>query len=87
MPPKRNLTSFLIALSDSAKLRDRYRNPEKRARLLRDWDLDDHPALQSGASLEQMQQAVAAEGGTQQVEVWIGVDSNPVPNPQYDPEA
>jgi hypothetical protein len=87
MPAKRNLTSFLIALSDSAKLRDRYRDPEKRAKLLRDWDLADHPALQEGASLEQMQQAVADEGGTYQVENWIGVDSDPVSNPEYDPEA
>jgi hypothetical protein len=87
MRPRRNLTSFLIALSDSAKLRDRFRDPEKRAKLLRDWGLDDHPALQGDASLEQLQQAVAEEGGTEQVEIWIGVDSDPVPNPDYDPEA
>lgn len=86
MPPKRNVTSFLIALSDSAKLRDRYRDPEKRAKLLRDWELTEHPAFQQDASLDEMKQAVADEGGTQQVENWIGVDSVE-PNPQYDPEA
>ena len=86
MPPQRNVTSFLIALSDSAKLRDRYRDPEKRTKLLRDWDLTEHPAFQQDASLDDLQQAVADEGGTQQVENWIGVDSVE-PNPEYDPEA
>lgn len=86
MPRRRNLTSFLIALSDSAKLRDRFRDPAKRAKLLRDWDLDEHPAFQEGASLEQMKAAVAEEGGSEQVENWIGVDSVE-PNPEYNPEA
>lgn len=84
--PRRNVTSFLIALSDSAKLRDRYRDEEKRAKLLRDWELDEHPAFEGGGSIEQMKEAVADEGGTEQVENWIGVDSVE-PNPKYDPEA
>jgi hypothetical protein len=87
VPPKRTLTSFLIALSDSAKLRDRFRDPEKRQKLLRDWELSDHPALQSGATLDQVRAAVAAEGGETQVEWWILVDSAPTLNDGYDPNA
>ena len=85
--PRRTLTSFLIALSDSAKLRDRYRDPQKRKKLLEDWELADHPALQEGATLDDMQKAVAGESGTQQVENWILVDSDPVSNDSYDPSA
>ena len=85
--PRRNVTSFLIALSDSAKLRDRYRDDEKRAKLLRDWELDEHPAFQDNEpSIDEMKAAVAEESGTEQVETWIGVDSVE-PNPAYDPEA
>ena len=61
-------------------------DPEKRAKLLRDWDLAEHSAFQDGGSIEQMNQAVAEESGTKQVETWIGVDSVE-PNPEYDPEA
>lgn len=82
------MTTFLIALSESAKLRDRYRSPdpEERAKLLRTWDMDEHPAFQEGGSITLMQEAVREEGGTELVENWIGVDSVE-PNPKYDPGA
>lgn len=87
MSPKRNLTSFLIALSDSAKLRDRFRDPEKREKLLRDWELTEHSALQPGATIDEVQAAVTEEGGLKQVEWWILVDQAPVQNEEYDPIA
>jgi hypothetical protein len=82
----KKLTNFLIALNDSAKLRDKYRDPQKRARLLEQWDLTDEPALQEGATFEDIQTAVAAESGSNQVDLWIrsaGADLQTQANPEY----
>jgi hypothetical protein len=85
--PRKDLTTFLIALNDSIKLRDKYRNPEDRAKLLQQWGLSDHPALQDDATLEVMRDAVAAEEGLKQVDLWILVDQAPERNAEYDPNA
>jgi len=79
------VTTFLIALADSPKLRDKYRDPERRQRLLQQWDLAEHPAFQEGATLEEVQAAVKEEGGQELVEWWILVDQAPVQNDEYDP--
>ena len=87
----KKLTNFLIALNDSIKLRDKYRDPDKRAQLLKQWDLEDEPALQDDATFEDIESAVAAESGTKQVDLWIrsaGVDPlRTKENPEYDPGA
>lgn len=85
--PRKDLTTFLIALNDSIKLRDKYRDPEKRAHLLEQWGLSEHPALQEDATLDVMRDAVAAESGVKQVDLWILVDQAPERNPEYDPIA
>jgi hypothetical protein len=84
---RKNLTTFLIALSDSIKLRDKFRDPVKRARLLEQWDLTDHPALQEGATIEEIRAAVVDETGLRQVEWWIRVAAAPELNEEYDPDA
>jgi hypothetical protein len=84
---RKNLTTFLIALSDSIKLRDKFRDPVKRARLLEQWDLSDHPALQEDASVEEIRDAVVAETGLRQVEWWIRAAGAPELNEEYDPDA
>ena len=81
------MTTFLIALSDSVKLRDKFRDPEKRERLLETWDLSDHPALQEGVTVDDIRDAVVAEGGLKQVEWWIRVAAPPELNEEYDPNA
>jgi hypothetical protein len=85
----KKLTNFLIALNDSVKLRDKYRDPVKRAQLLRQWDLEDEHALRDGATFQDLKDAVAAETGSKQVDLWIrsaGVDPlETQDNPQYDP--
>ena len=85
----KKLTNFLIALNDSIKLRDKYRNPEKRARLLEQWDLADEPALQEGATFEEIESAVRAESGSKHVDLWIrAAGAEPLQtldNPEYDP--
>jgi hypothetical protein len=86
----KKLTNFLIALNDSIKLRDKYRDPDKRERLLRQWDLEDHPALQEGATIADIEEAVAAESGTKQVDLWIraaGATLDTQQNDEYDPDA
>jgi hypothetical protein len=80
----KKLTNFLIALSADTKTRDKYRDPAKRAKLLQQWDLTNEPALQPGATAEDVRAAVVAETGLDQVEFWISVDGTPVPNPDYD---
>ena len=84
---RKDLTTFLIALSDSVKLRDKFRDPAKRGRLLETWDLTDHPALQEGATVEEIRAAVVAESGLAQVEWWISAADAPVLNEEYDPDA
>ena len=82
----KKLTNFLIALNDSVKLRDKYRDPEKRAKLLQQWDLTDEPALQEGATFDDLKIAVAAESGSKQVDLWIrsaGVELQTQDNPEY----
>jgi hypothetical protein len=82
----KKLTNFLIALNDSVKLRDKYRDPEKRARLLEQWDLTDEPALQEEATFDDLKNAVAAETGSKQVDLWIrsaGAELQTQDNPEY----
>jgi hypothetical protein len=83
----KTVTSFLLALSDSRKMRDKYRNPDKRRSLLEEWDLEDSPLFQSGATADDFRQAVVAESGLKQVEYWISVDGVPIANPDYDENA
>jgi hypothetical protein len=87
----KKLTNFLIALNDSVKLRDKYRDPQKRARLLEQWELTDEPALQEDATFEAIASAVAAESGSKQVDLWIRASgAGPLQtqdNPEYDPGA
>jgi len=83
----KTVTSFLLALSDSRKMRDRYRNPARRRSLLEEWDLEDSPLFQTGATVDDFRDAVIAESGVNQVEWWISVDGAPVANPDYDETA
>jgi hypothetical protein len=75
------LTDFLIALSESGDLADRFQDDARRDELLREWDLEGHPALQRGATLQDVQAAAAAEhtGGEELwIETWILVDEGPI---------
>jgi hypothetical protein len=73
------LTEFLIALSNSSEVRDRYNDDSRREDLLREYDLERHPALQPDATIEEMRSAVAAEPDVGQVpDWWILVNSAPV---------
>jgi hypothetical protein len=73
------LTEFLIALSNSSELRDRYNDASSRDDLLREWDLERHPALQPGATIEEMRSAVAGEPDVGEVpDWWILVDGDPI---------
>ena len=84
----KNLTNFLISLSADPKLRDKFRDPVKRTKLLEQWDLQDEPVLQAGATPEMVKAAVVAEGGNpKQVEWWIRSASLPELNAEYDPNA
>jgi len=88
---RKDLTTFLIALNDSVKLRDRWReaetNPEKLEKLLRPWGLEDEPAVNRGGDVDLMREVVVAEGGLEQVDLWIRSAAAPVSNPDYDPIA
>jgi hypothetical protein len=55
------LTRFLIALGHSGDMLRLYQDDSKRTSLLREWGLEDHPALQPGATLEDIQIAVDEE--------------------------
>ena len=81
----KTVTSFLLALSDSRKMRDRYRDPNKRRQLLDEWDLADNPLFQPDATEEDFRKAVTEEGGLAQVEWWISTADAPVANRDYDP--
>ena len=87
----KKLTNFLIALNDSMKLRDKYRDPDKRANLLKQWDLEGEPALQDDAPFELIAERVAAETGSKQVDLWIrSAGVGPLEterNDEYDPNA
>ncbi len=83
----KKLTNFLIALSADTKTRDKFRSSTKRAQLLEQYDLTGHPALQEGATADDVRDAVAAESGVQQVEYWISVDGTLIPNTEYDEQA
>ena len=74
------LTDFLIALSESRDLADRFQDDASRDELLREWDLEGHPALQRGATLQDLQAAAAAEhtGGELQIDNWSLVDEGPI---------
>ena len=84
---KKTITSFLLALSDSRKMRDRYRDSNRRRGLLEEWDLADDPLFEPGATEEDFRARVTEEGGLRQVEWWIRAASEPVANPEYDPNA
>ena len=95
------ITNFLLALSSSIKMRKRYRDPDQRRRLLEEWNLEDDPLFQPGATEDAFRTRVDAEGGPGLAEVeWIirwaiDPDANPDddpnpddgPNPDYDPNA
>jgi hypothetical protein len=84
----KKLTNFLIALNDSIKLRDKWRDPEKREKLLRQWELEDEPALMGDAPFPaKMREAVEAESGLKQVDLWIRSNGQTVENEEYDPIA
>jgi hypothetical protein len=83
----KKLTNFLIALNDSIKMRDKYRDSAKRAKLLEQWDLTDEPALQEDATLDELIAAVEAESGLKQVDLWIRTAGRTDRNPEYDPNA
>jgi hypothetical protein len=72
------LTEFLIQLSNSAELRERYHSAERDS-LLREYDLQDHPALQPGATVDEMRAAVAGEPDVGSVpDWWILADQDPI---------
>jgi hypothetical protein len=56
--PRKDLTTFLIALNDSVKLRDRWRDaagdPEKLKKVLQPWGLEDEPAVKAGGDIDVM---------------------------------
>jgi hypothetical protein len=87
----KKLTNFIVTLNDSAKLRDKYRDPEKRAKLLEQWDLTTNPALQEDASFDTIESEVTKETGLKQVDLWIRSTSvgtlETKRNPEYDPGA
>jgi hypothetical protein len=86
---RKDLTTFLIALNDSVKLRDRWRSPDPadREKLLKQWGLEDEPALKDGGDVEKMREVVEAESGLKQVDLWIRSSGAPESNPEYDPIA
>ena len=89
--PRKDLTTFLVALNDSVKLRDRWRNadgdPEKLEKLLRPWGLEDHPAVKDGGDIQKMREVVIAESGLELVDLWIRSAGAPETNPDYNPIA
>ena len=86
---RKDLTTFLIAINDSVKLRDRWRSPDpaEREKLLKQWGLEDEPALMDGGDVDLMRKKVAAESGSKQVDLWIRSAGEPESNPEYDPIA
>jgi hypothetical protein len=85
--PRKDLTTFLVALNDSIKMRDRWRDADKREKLLEQWGLKEHPALQGEGDVDEMRRAVEAESGLKQVDLWIRSTGVPEKNPAYDPTA
>ena len=89
--PRKDLTTFLVALNDSVKLRDRWRDPAKREKLLEQWGLEEEPALKETSDAEadykKLREAVEAESGLKQVDLWIRSSGAPEKNPDYDPTA
>ena len=80
----KKLTNFLIALNDSIKLRDKYRDPDKHDKLLEQWGLADDDALAGGGDIDLMKAKVETETGIKQVEWWIRSSGEPVLNEKYD---
>jgi hypothetical protein len=85
---RKDLTTFLIALNDSVKLRDRWRdaagNPEKLKKVLQPWGLEDEPAVKDGGDIDLMRAKVRDEDGLKQVDLWIRSAGAPESNPDYD---
>ena len=79
------LTDFLIMLSDNRGLRNEYRNDNRRPAMLERYGLENEPALKPSASLELMQERVAAENldGLTRIELWIRSGKAPVSNDGY----
>jgi hypothetical protein len=78
-------TNFLMALSAETKLRDRFRDSTKRAKLFEQYDITDPGLLDEGRENE-LKAAVEAENGLKQVEWWIRAAGARVEaNPDYDP--
>ena len=88
---RKDLTTFLIALNDSVKLRDRWRaagtDEEKLRKLLEPWGLEDEPAVNKGGDLDLMRKRVEAESGLTQVDLWIRSAGMPESNDKYNPNA
>jgi hypothetical protein len=86
--PRKDLTTFLIALNDSVKLRDRWRDaagdPEKLKKVLQPWGLEDEPAVKDGGDIDLMRAKVRDEDGLKQVDLWIRSAGAPESNPDYD---
>ena len=69
---RQKLTKFLIALAHSPELMDQFNGTdEQRQRLLEKWGVQDEPALERDATLEQVQAAVEAENEGADVAWWI----------------
>lgn len=78
----RPLIDFIIDLGKSKKLRDEFDDDRKRDKLLEKRGLARQPALQPGATVEQVKAAVIAEdpAGVGEIEFWILVGQAPIPN-------
>lgn len=74
MDDDKPLTKFLLALSHSCALAQRFTDPDQRSDLLAEFDLSEHELFTSGEpTLQQVQDAVAAENPSASVGVtwWI----------------
>ena len=79
-------TNFLIALSNSEKARDKYRDSTKKAELFDQYGITDPTLLEEGNE-DELKAAVEAESGLAQVEWWISSSGAPVKNEAYDKHA
>jgi hypothetical protein len=74
------LSSFLIALSESPSLLERYRDREQRAGLLAEHGLASHPALSGEPTVEELHAHVQAEHPAQahvRAFAWIKIGKLP----------
>jgi hypothetical protein len=82
MPPQKKLTEFLIELGTNPGTRKRY--ARDRDKLLEQRGLAGNPAFKDDATVDDMRNAVIAEGrdGVKRIEKWIIVAS--IPNDEFD---